>query len=56
MVDTTPIYVMCSDGILVKVEREIAEYFVAFKEVFEEAQDVDVTFREVASPVLLKII
>ena len=56
MVETTPIYVMCSDGIVVKIDREVADYFVAFREVFEEAQDVEVTFKEVASPILRKII
>ncbi len=56
MVEMTSIRVVCSDGIVVKVDREVADYFVAFREVFEEAQDVEVTFQEVASPILRKVV
>lgn len=56
MVENTLIHVLCSDGIEVKVEREIADYFEAFREVFEEDNEHDVTFKEVDSRILRKVV
>ena len=54
--NNTLIHVLCSDGIEVKVEREIADYFEAFREVFEEDNEHDVTFKEVDSRILRKVV
>ena len=47
---------ICSDGIELKVEREISYYFEAFREVFEEENELEVTFKEVDSRILRKVV
>ena len=56
MVEKTQINVICSDGIELKVEREISYYFEAFREVFEEENELEVTFKEVDSRILRKVV
>ena len=56
MVENTQINVICSDGIELKVDREIAYCFEAFKEVFEEETELEVNFKEVDSRILRKVV